>query len=285
MAFSTSRKANRSDRSRGELSVGIFSIASFGQALDTISTLTRRPPKNGRKQMRTTSTLVGLTLLALAATARAEEAAPAPATAAPPAGDVVAAPVPMPAVGEAEALPQAGARHRKLQLGLSFLPMAMGKYTYSDTFDTTATSDAYFAYGIGLSVSYEVLLPGLYVGFAPQAILNLQPKPSDADYVAAMKEYDAMARLAYLLPLADTITVYAEGLGGYSLILPSDGGAASKGLVLAFGAGVAVDMTDRFFINLGAGYQMGYQNQTSGIHQLQMRANYVRVAMGGGVKF
>jgi hypothetical protein len=162
--------------------------------------------------------------------------------------------------------------------------MAVGKYTFSDSFTSTASAEAYFAYGFSLSVGYEVL-PGLFVGLAPQAIFNVQAKPSDTFYEAAMRQYDIMARVAYVFPVLDAISVYAEVLPGYSLIVPSDNAAVSKGLVLAFGVGCAMDMTDRFFINLGAGYQMGFQSQTSGIHQMQLRTKYVRVALGGGVRF
>ena len=162
--------------------------------------------------------------------------------------------------------------------------MAQGKYTFSDTFTSTASSDAYFAYGFGLSAGYEVL-PGLVVGLAPQVLLNVQPKPSDTIHPPAAKEYDLMVRIAYELRLADAITVYAEALPGYSRIAPSDDASPSSGLVLAIGAGCAMDLTERFFINLAGGYQMGFQSQSEGIHQLELRTKYVRVAMGGGVRF
>jgi hypothetical protein len=250
--------------------------------------------------MRKVSTLVGLTLFALAVPARAQEAAPAAEKAAAPAGDAASTPAiePPPAsatpaqpAGDATAAPAAvdskaappAAKQRKLQLGLSFLPMGRGSYTYSDTFDSTVTSDAFFAYGFALSAGYEVI-PHLVVGLAPQVIFNVQPKPSDF-YVAAMKEIDLLARVAYVLPVAEGISAYAELLPGYSLIIPADDSAVSKGLVLAFGAGVAMDMGDRYFLNLGGGYQMGFQSQTAGIHQMQMRTKYLRVALGGGMRF
>ena len=44
-----------------------------------------------------------------------------------------------------------------------FLPMAMGKFKFSDTFDTTTTQEAYLGYGVGLSASYEVVR-GLFSG-------------------------------------------------------------------------------------------------------------------------
>jgi hypothetical protein len=30
---------------------------------------------------------------------------------------------------------------------------------------------------------------------------------------------------------------------------------------------------------------MGFQSQSSGVHKMELRASYVRVAMGGGVRF
>jgi hypothetical protein len=229
--------------------------------------------------MRKASTLVGLTLFALTATARAQEAAPAAGT--PTASNATAASTPAP-----EAT-QAAASRRKIQVGLSFLPMAMGKYTTSDISDVTTSSDAYFAYGFGLSAGYEVL-PGLIVGFAPQVLFGVQPKPSDAVdsiYAPAVKQYDLMARVAYMYRVVDTISVYAEVLPGYSLIPQSGGASAAKGLVLAFGAGGAMDLTDQFFVNLGLGYQIGFQSDTEGVHTTKLRTKYIRVALGGGVKF
>ena len=227
--------------------------------------------------MRKLSTLVGMTLFALATTASAQETKPADATtaqAAPAAAVAAATPAPV----------QPAAAQRKLQVGLSFLPMAVGKYTYSDTVTTTATSETYFAYGLGLSVGYEVL-PGLVVGLAPQLVFNVQPKPSETANPAVAKEYDLMARVAYELRPVDAIAVYAEVLPGFSRISPSDDASPSSGLVLAFGIGCAADLTDRFFVSLGGGYQMGFQNQAAGVHTLELRTKYVRVAMGGGVRF
>jgi hypothetical protein len=229
-----------------------------------------------KDKMRKLSTLAGMTLFALAATASAQEAAPAAGTTAPAPAAAVAAATPAPVQPE-------GAR-RKIQVGLSFLPMGMGKYTFSDTYTTTASSEAYFAYGFGLSAGYE-LLPGLVVGIAPQVIFNVQPKPLEAANPAVAREYDLMVRVAYGLKVADIISVYAEVLPGYSRISPSDDASPSDGLVVAFGVGCAVDMTDRFFVSVGGGYQMGFQSQTEGVHQMQLRTKYVRVAMGGGVRF
>jgi hypothetical protein len=255
--------------------------------------------------MRTTSTLLGLTLLALASPARAEKPAPAPAepaaasdsataaaapaaakpaepqasaSAATPAADAVATSAPEPA--------EPGTTQRKWQLGLAFLPMAMGTYTYSDTLSTLVSGEAYFGYGLGLSVGRKVWR-GLVVGLSPQAIFNVQPKPrQDMNLQAASSnEIDILVRLAYELPLVDTISIYAEVLPGFSLIMPSDDKAVSKGLVLAFDVGALMDLTDRFFINVSGGYQKGFQNQTQGNNLWQLRTTYVRGSLGAGYRF
>jgi hypothetical protein len=245
--------------------------------------------------MRTATTLVGLTLFALAGTARAQDAAPAADKAAPPAAKEAAAVEPPPApapppVGAAQAAPAetnvaatpapapAAAGPRKLQLGVSFLPMAMGKYTYVKTTDPVS-EEAYFAYGLGLSGVYEVL-PGLLVGLAPQLTLNVRPK-SAAD---GAKELDVMARVAYAYRLPDGIRVFAEVLPGYSMILLKRG-ASPKGFVLGFGAGCAMDLSDRIFASIAVGYQLGFQSQSIGPVTVENRTRYLRVALGGGVRF
>lgn len=246
--------------------------------------------------MRTLTPLVALTLSALTGTAGAQETTPAAATASattepaatasvepPPATATAAA---TPAVVQADALPAPAptTSERKWQVGLSFLPMSLGKYTYSDTFTSTVTSEAYFAYGLGLSGGYEILR-GLVVGLAPQVIFNVQPKPSDTANPPAAMQIDFLARVAYGYRVANTLSVYAEVMPGYSRIDPSDEARPSWGFVLALGAGCAMDLTDRYFLNVAGGYQIGFQSQSAGVHELELRTKYVRVAVGGGIKF
>jgi hypothetical protein len=240
--------------------------------------------------MRNPSSLIALTIFALAGTASAKEAAhtpekAAPEKAAPAAGNAVApAPATAPAAavtpvaGDVTAAPLATPKARRFQLGLAFLPMAKGRFTASPG-GTPKTVDAAFAYGVSLSASYEVLR-GLWVGLAPQFTLNVKDKKSPD----VAKELDILARVAYAYRPVDTITVYAEVLPGYSLILPPGGGVA-KGFVVAFGAGTAMDFTDRYFANIGLGYQIGYQNRMEESTKLQTRTSYVRVTLGGGVRF
>jgi hypothetical protein len=251
------------------------------------------PHPKERKAMRKASTLVGLTLFALAPTASAQEAAPAAAAPAPHPGDAPAvlepppapapAPVGAPSAANVAATPapapaQPTAARRKLEIGLSFLPMAMGKFTYTPA-GQPKTVDAGFAYGAALSVGYEVL-PGLIVGLVPQYIYNVKDKTASE----SAKELDLFARVAYAYRPVDTIAVYAEVLPGWSKILPP-AGIAPTGFVLAFGAGSTMEITSRSFVNLGLGYQIGFQNRPENGLSLETRTKYVRVTMGGGVRF
>jgi len=199
--------------------------------------------------------LVGLTLIALAATAKAQEATPA----------VAVTPAPAPA--------------RKLHVGLTFLPMALGKFVVAGAGMET-TSDAAFAYGGAVSVGYEVI-PHLTVGLAPQVIFHVTPKD---DQSIVSRQIDAMARVAYSFPVAQGTALYVELLPGYSLIMPSAGDTA-KGLIIGGGAGAVMDMGDRYFVNLGAGYQVGWQSRSEGMMTFDVRTKFIRVALGFGARF
>jgi len=207
--------------------------------------------------------LVGLTLVALAATAHAQEAAP---TATPtPVAATAAEPAPAPA--------------RRLQVGVSFLPMSLGKFDTGGP-GTMMTSELAFAYGGALSVGYDVI-PHLTVGLAPQVILHVTPKD---DPSINANEIDAMARVAYSFPVAQGTALFVEVLPGYSLIKPNSGDLA-KGFIIGGGAGAVMDMGDRFFVNLGAGYQVGWQSRKEGMMTIDVRTKFIRVALGVGARF
>ena len=218
--------------------------------------------------MRKVSMILGLALFALAGSARAQDEAPAPA----PTGDTAAAPAPAPeAVAAPAPAPAAAAPDSKMQLGLNLLPMLLGK-TKADG----ASFDMKMAYGVGLSFGYAVI-PGLYVGVAPQALFNVKGKDAEGD---AAKAYDLLARIAYVYTVAPKIGVYAEVLPGYSIIAPSKGDKA-KGFVIAGGVGGMMDVTDQVFVNLGVGYQYGLEK----VSGAKANLSYLRIAVGAGVKF
>jgi hypothetical protein len=214
--------------------------------------------------MRKVSTLVGLTVFALAGMARAQEEAPAAA----PAGDAAAAPAPAPEAAPPPAAPTAS--DSKMQAGLNLLPMLLGK-TKFDGGDT----DMKLAYGIGLSFGYAVI-PGLYVGVAPQFLLNVKSK----DGGDASKAIDLLVRVAYVYTVAPKIGIYAELLPGYSIIMPPEG-SKGKGFVIAGGVGANYDVTDQIYLNLGVGYQYGLQK----VDSAKANLSYLRIAVGAGMKF
>jgi hypothetical protein len=220
--------------------------------------------------MRKVSLILGLALFALAGSARAQDEAPAAA----PTGDA-AAPAPAPETVAAPAAAPA-ASDSKMQLGLNLLPMALGKV------DSGTSADMAFAYGVGLSFGY-VVIPGLTIGLAPQAVFNVKPKNAPSGTTAA-KEYDIMARIAYAYTVAPKFAVYAEVLPGYSIISNPSPLDAGKGLVLAGGVGATMDVTDQVFVNLGVGYQMGFQKVTVLGVSGDEKAKFLRIAVGAGVK-
>ncbi len=258
-----------------------------------------------RRGMRKASTLVGLALFALADMAYAQEAAQETTQAAATAvvaGDAATAAAPA-AAGKVATLPSASvpapapttvqpadhvaavlvsepaASQRKFQVGLAFLPMGLGRWTNSPNPITTVTTDAAFAYGLGLSVGYQVL-PYLVAGLAPQAIFNVKEKAPTVP-VDAVREYDLMARVAGEIQIVEGTKLYAELLPGYSLITTN---SSPKGFVVAFGVGATMQMTDRIFVNVGGGYQIGFQKWASGANTLTTSTKYLRVALGAGVR-
>jgi hypothetical protein len=221
--------------------------------------------------MRKATTLlgvVGLMSVALATTARAQDATPD------------------------ETLSATPAAHRRIELGVAFLPMTLGRLAavYGGM---PTTLDTVFAPGVGVTASVRVF-QGLSLGIAPQAIFNLQPKDPPSGAGITFTEIDAMARVAYTFRLVDTISVYAEVLPGYSILKPSDGDTA-KGFVIGGGVGGIMDLGDRFFVNFGGGYQQGFQSRTE-THVNNMtkeevsvttdvKTSFVRVSLGAGWRF
>jgi hypothetical protein len=243
--------------------------------------------------MRKASTLIGLILVTLAASARAQEpapATPAPAPAPPPAVVVVVPAVPPPVVevapGSARTPWPPPFPERRIEVGLSFLPMAAGKFTTPiGPASADVTAGMSFAYGAGLVATYR-LIAGLSVGLAPQIVWNVKYKvyPVQATAPATATEYDLMVRVAYTQPLAEGVAVYGEALPGYSKI-SQPGGDAANGLVVNLGAGFVMDLGPRAFANLGGGYQLGFQKLSTPTGALDNYTRYVRVVLGGGVRF
>src|SRR3569832_587712 len=227
---------------------------------------------NGRAQMRKVSSLLGLTLVALASPAHAQDAAfvvllfvlfvlaPLATEASAPASDV-------------------SAPHGKWTVGLSALPMALGRFI-STPGGMRSDQQAAFAYGGSLNINYDVL-PGLSVGLAPQYIYNVKVKEESGD---AAKEFDGLLRIAYTHTVTEGIGFFVEALPGYSIILPP-AGSKPAGLVVAFGAGLNIDMSEHAFANFGAGYQLGFQNVSTDAGTSATRTKNKRETNGNSVRF
>jgi hypothetical protein len=163
--------------------------------------------------------------------------------------------------------------------------MGLGRFTTPSP-PLTLTNDAEMAYGVSVSASYR-LIAGLSLGVAPQAIFNVASKRNPTDIGVAPQaaaEYDLMARIAYTLDLDDAVGLYAEVLPGYSKI-SQPGTNPAAGFVLAVGGGLCMNLTDLIFTNIGAAYQMGYQNLKVVGMQYENRTSYLRFTLGGGVRF
>jgi hypothetical protein len=209
----------------------------------------------------------------------APPAAPPPEGAPPAAAAPEAAPAPAPA-------PVAAAEDKKIEVGIGFVPVLLGKYKVSGG-GVDLSKDLKFGYGFAITAGYAVI-PGLTVGIAPQFLFGLKPDmPGVTD---SAKEIDIMARVAYSYKLIPGLSVYGEVLPGYSIIMLPDsqkqGGLKNpKGFVVAFGAGAAYDINEMFFANLGIGYQMGFQSTSAGGTNVDVKTSFLRVLVGGGVKF
>jgi hypothetical protein len=218
--------------------------------------------------MHNASMLVGFVSLTLSGFAWAADRAAAP----------TAEPAAVPADDEARtpaALGMNATRNgpdRRMQMGASFLPMMLGKGNYYYELAP--------AYGVGLSWSY-VVARGLTVGAAPQVLFNIKVK--DADTVAASKQYDLTARVAYALRVASRVAIYGEALAGYSILSPPAGDSA-KGLVWIYGVGGMVDVTERVFVNLGLGIQDGLQGLPVGGTRYDRKTRFLRTAIGTGLR-
>jgi len=228
--------------------------------------------------MRIPSVIVGLMLFALVSTAHAQGEAPVA-----PMAQSTAEPA-----GAAFAPTAASASARSAQVAVTFLPMLLGRVAIGPSGDDT-TYNLVAAYGLGLSFGYRVM-DGLSVGVAPQVIFHLSAKDyTGYSVIDSQREYDLMARIAYAYTLAPKLAVYADVLPGYAIVtyddvVQGDQAPSAKGIVLGGDVGVVLDITDGLFANVGIGYQLGFQT-SSGISDRDVKTRFLRVGLGGGVKF
>ncbi len=210
--------------------------------------------------------VVALTWAALSAStqARADVAPPAEAPATAPAGSRGPGGAPSSETGIADATSSLRTR-----VGISFLTTARGR--------ANAHYDMAPAYGVSPSVDYRIVR-GLSVGVVTQILFNIKRRVDPA-----LRQYDFMARVAYALQVVTRIALYGEGLAGYSVISPPAGDSA-KGWVLALGAGGIIDIVQRVFVSVGAGYQWGLQMMPVDGTIHPDNTQFVRLVLGAGMR-
>jgi hypothetical protein len=207
---------------------------------------------------RTLMLLVAATSLGLAGVASADETQPTVAT--------------NPSVGPTS----------PMRLGITLSPMPVGTFKAAAG-GLSASSDAKFAFGIVPTFDYNIN-EYLFVGLAPQIILNVIPK--DADGKAA-KELDLRARVGGNAKVADTIRLFGYLAPGYSIIMfpdKMDGLSNPAGFVLGFAGGALFDLTPSVFANAEVGYQVGFQSVSFMGASADLKTNYLHIGLGIGVR-
>ena len=116
----------------------------------------------------------------------------------------------------------------------------------------------------------------LYVGVAPQLILNVKGK----DDSSSGQELDLFARIMGRYPVADKVQLYGYLAPGFSIIFPPDlpGVSNPTGFVLGFAGGVSYSITPTLFGSGEVGYQIGFQS--TGGSDLKTRYLHIGFVIG-----
>jgi hypothetical protein len=186
-------------------------------------------------------------------------------------------------------LPTPDAAATRAEIGVSFLPMLLGRVATNPNGSADTSFDLEASYGVGLSFVVRILA-GLSLGLAPQIVFHLSAKDS-AGYtvIDSEREYDLMARIAYAHAVVPKLKLYAELLPGYAfvtyhMIVLGSQAPNARGTVIGGGLGGAYDIGDRFFAKVGLGYQVGSET-SHGIRDVDLETRFLRVDLGGGVRF
>ena len=129
------------------------------------------------------------------------------------------------------------------------------------TIETSGGStDTSVAFAIQPFIDFEVLRPFLYIGVAPQLILNVK---GDDAFGSSGQELDLFARVMGRIPVAHNIQLYGYLAPGFSVIFVPDkapGFNNPTGFVLGFAGGISYSITPSLFIAGEIGYQVGFQS-------------------------
>jgi hypothetical protein len=160
----------------------------------------------------------------------------------------------------------------------------------------TINEDAAFAYGVAANLDFH-LNRYLSIGLSPRMIFNVTTKDQDADQEDqdALKQFDARVRVKGEFPLGQALDLYGYVAPGYSWILANDNTFGpvhvndATGLVVAFAAGAAIDLTPSFFLNGEVSYQLGFQKSNASVGPIDgdfdFKSDYLSVGLGAGARF
>jgi opacity protein-like surface antigen len=177
---------------------------------------------------------------------------------------------------------------KKVSVGAQIDLLPAGTLTL-DAPGLNVSSDAGFAYGVGLNASYD-LTPNISIGLAPRIIFNIVAKDARDDAPVG-KEYDLRARVTAHFPLIDKLQIFGFAAPGYSFLTDTNDKTDNpSGFVLAFGGGATYDLAPNLFLTGEVGYQLGFQSVTakdlSGKDiTIDETTDYLSIGLGGGTRF
>jgi hypothetical protein len=184
---------------------------------------------------------------------------------------------------------------KRVSLGAQVDLLPYGKIS-GGTDSTTIDEDAAFAYGVAANLDFH-LNRFLSIGLSPRMIFNVTTKNQDAgqEDSDALKQFDARLRVKGEFPLGQMLDLYGYVAPGYSWILADDNSFGpvhvndATGLVVAFAAGAAIDLTPSFFLNGEVSYQLGFQQSNASVGPIDgdfdFKSNYLSVGLGAGARF
>jgi hypothetical protein len=163
----------------------------------------------------------------------------------------------------------------RMRLGVVLSPMPTGTFKGEGGADV----DAKFAFAIMPTFDFG-LNEFLFVGLAPQLILNVKPDAATGD---AGQELDLRGRIGGIAKVADTVRLFGYAAPGYSIVMvpnkPS-GVDNPAGFVLGLAGGAALDLSAALYLSGEIGYQFGFQKA----NDADFKTNYLHIGLGLGVR-
>lgn len=171
----------------------------------------------------------------------------------------------------------------QVRASLSLVAAPVGSYTVR-AFGLSGSDDTELGFAFRPAIDFS-LNDYLFIGFAPQYMLNVNTEGFAAAGVDASRALDLLARLGAHAPVGEVVHLFGYVAPGYSTIYPpGDGGDKPDGFVLAASGGALFSLGSRAFLTGELGYQWGFQEITVGGADFDAKLNYLLLSLGLGVK-